>query len=124
MGAINDGMRNTCELLINVVKLNRLKVLISLGQNGKGYGWGALVSSHVILIPPANRQALTHCVLKAELGKPVFLPVLGQLTERKTYGNAGRGGWKKRMPTCNGLDTGFPLLAEPDSKESRLPARC
>ena len=32
---------------------------------------------------PADRQALTHCVLKAELGKPVFLPVLGQLTDRK-----------------------------------------
>ena len=58
------------------------------------------------MIPPADRQALTHCVLKAELGKPVFLPLLGQLTERKTYGNAGRGGWRKRMPTCNGLDTG------------------
>ena len=23
-----------------------------------------------------------------------------------TYGNAGRGGWRKRMPICNGLDTG------------------
>ena len=48
MGAINDGMRNICELLINAVKLNRLNVLISLGQNGKRYGWDALVSSHVI----------------------------------------------------------------------------
>jgi hypothetical protein len=52
------------------------------------------------MIPPADRQALTHCVLKVELGKPVFLLI------RKTYGNAGRGGWRKRMPTCNGLDTG------------------
>ncbi len=48
MGAINDGMHNICELLINVVNDNRLKVLISLGQNGKRYGWGAFVSFHVI----------------------------------------------------------------------------
>ncbi len=25
------------------------------------------------MIPPANKQTLTHCVLKEELGKPVFL---------------------------------------------------
>ena len=48
MGAINDGMRNICELLINVVIGNRLNVLTSLSQNGKRYGWGACVSSHVI----------------------------------------------------------------------------
>jgi hypothetical protein len=48
MGAINDGMRNICELLINVVKPNRLNVLLSLSQNGKRYGWDAPVSSHVI----------------------------------------------------------------------------
>ncbi len=38
MGAINNGMRNTCELLINIVKVNRLKMLTSLNQNGKRYG--------------------------------------------------------------------------------------
>jgi hypothetical protein len=48
MGAINDGMRNICELLINVVILNRLNVLTSLGQNGKRYGWNIRVSFHVI----------------------------------------------------------------------------
>jgi hypothetical protein len=25
------------------------------------------------MIPPADKQTLTHCVLKVELGKPVFL---------------------------------------------------
>ena len=38
MGAMNDGMRNICELLLNVVMLNRPKVLTGLGQNGKRYG--------------------------------------------------------------------------------------
>ena len=53
------------------------------------------------MIPPADRQALTHWVLKAELGKPVFLLLLRESgpIERKTYGNAGRGGWRKRPPT-------------------------
>jgi hypothetical protein len=56
------------------------------------------------MIPPADRQALTHCVLKVELGKPVFLLFIKD--SLMTYRNAGRGGWRKRMPTCNGLDTG------------------
>jgi hypothetical protein len=38
MGAMNDGMRNKCELLINVVILSRPKVLTGLDQNGKRYG--------------------------------------------------------------------------------------
>jgi len=38
MGARNDGMCNICELLINVVTVNRPKMLIGLNQNGKGYG--------------------------------------------------------------------------------------
>ncbi len=38
MGAINDGMRNICELLINVVMANRLKMLTSLNQNVKRSG--------------------------------------------------------------------------------------
>ena len=38
MGAKNDGMGNISELLINVVILNKPKVLLGLNQNGKGYG--------------------------------------------------------------------------------------
>lgn len=32
MGARNGGMRNICELLLNVVMLNRPKMLTGLGQ--------------------------------------------------------------------------------------------
>ncbi len=39
MGAMNDGMRNICELLINVVMFDRPKMLTGLGQKGKRYGW-------------------------------------------------------------------------------------
>jgi len=38
MGARNGGMRNICELLLNVVMFNRPKMLAGLGQNGKRYG--------------------------------------------------------------------------------------
>jgi len=37
-GAKNDGMGNIRELLINVVILDKPKVLIGLNQKGKGYG--------------------------------------------------------------------------------------
>jgi len=37
-GSWNDGMRNISELLINTVSTNRLKMLVSLNQNGKRYG--------------------------------------------------------------------------------------
>jgi hypothetical protein len=38
LGAKNNGMLNTCELLINAVSVERPKMLIGLDQNGKGYG--------------------------------------------------------------------------------------
>ncbi|SLM28790.1 conserved hypothetical protein [Desulfamplus magnetovallimortis] len=36
MEAKNDGMRNTCESLINVVSDERLKMLLSLNQKVRG----------------------------------------------------------------------------------------
>ena len=48
MGVRNDGMRNICELLINVVIFDRPKMLSGLGQNGKRYGWSDPVSLYVI----------------------------------------------------------------------------
>ncbi len=59
------------------------------------------------MIPPANRQTLTHWVLKVELGKPVYLlrledsrsqglPIEMRVEER----------WRKRMLICNGSDMG------------------
>jgi len=47
MGVRNDGMRNICELLINVVMLNRPK--------GKRYGWSVPLSLHVIYDPSGGQ---------------------------------------------------------------------
>ena len=74
------------------------------------------------MIPPADRQALTHWVLKAELGKPVFLPVLwdswpkGRLMEVRVE-EAGES-------ECQSVMGWIRVLNWPGSKESRLPARC
>ena len=55
MGARNGGMRNICELLINVVILSRPKMLTGLDQNGKRYGWSVRLSLHVIYDPSGGQ---------------------------------------------------------------------
>jgi len=50
MGAMSDGIHNICELLINVVMLNRPKMLTGLDQNGKRDGWSVPLSLHVYIL--------------------------------------------------------------------------
>ena len=73
MGARNDGMRNICELLINVVNDDRPKVLTGLDQKVRGMVGTVWCCPTRTTIPPANRQTLTHCVKLAEQGKPNHL---------------------------------------------------
>ena len=61
-GAKNDGMGNISELLINVVILNKPKVLLGLNQKVRGMVRGLSTSSTHSTIPPAERHALTHRV--------------------------------------------------------------
>ena len=60
MGARNGGMCNICELLINVVIDDRPKVLIGLDQTVRGMVGVVGFRFTRPMIPPANRQALTH----------------------------------------------------------------
>ena len=62
MGAKNDGMGNIRELLINVVILNKPKVLLGLNQKVRGMVRGLFIPSTHSRTPPAKRQALTHRV--------------------------------------------------------------
>ena len=66
-------MGNICELLINVVKLNKPKVLTGLGQKARGMVRGLANPPTQSKIPLAERQALTRCVKCAEHGKPNYL---------------------------------------------------
>ena len=61
-GAKNDGMGNIRELLINVVILNKPKVLLGLNQKVRGMVRGLFIPFTHSIIPPAKRQALTHRV--------------------------------------------------------------
>ena len=82
MGAKKDGMCNICELLINAVMVYRPKMLKGLDQNGKGYGWNARMSLHAVY---------------SSLG--------GQADNNPSCKIMGKGGRKKQMPSCNGVDT-------------------
>ena len=64
MGAMNDGVRNTCESLINVVTVNRPKVLKGLNQNGKGYGPGVRTSPGAVFDSPGEQaDANPSCII-------------------------------------------------------------
>ncbi len=62
MGARNDGLRNICERLINVVIDDRPKMLIGLNQKVRGMDETVGCCFTRSMIPSANRQALTHRV--------------------------------------------------------------
>jgi hypothetical protein len=59
------------------------------------------------MIPPADKQTLTHRVLKAELGKPVFLlPWKDSKPQGWPMGVRVEESQRKRTLSCNGADTG------------------
>jgi len=59
------------------------------------------------MIPPADKQTLTHRVLKVELGKPVsFLPRKESWLQGRPIGMRVEENWRKRRLICNGSDTG------------------
>ena len=62
-------MCNICELLINAVRVNRPKMLTGLDQKVRGRV--EMLACHFTrsMIPPANRQTLTHRVKSVEHGK-------------------------------------------------------
>lgn len=68
--------------------------------------------------PPAKLKGPIRSKIQAEQGKPVALPFYGKSTERKAVGVAGRGMQKKRMPSCNGADTGCDITRRESEQTS------
>src|SRR5215510_15192244 len=102
------GMVNTCELSINVVKMNKPKMLRGLGKNGIVVGTG-VPPSPVTDNQHSRRTESTSPVLvnPVERGKPVSLLSKGREESRKANRwQCGYGGGKKRRPSCSGTDTG------------------
>jgi hypothetical protein len=72
---------------------------------GKGSGTGAPNSPVVDDVSPAERRDLTHSGTCMERGKPKVPPVrAGRRAVRNVDGTVGMGRWRKRMPSCNGVD--------------------
>lgn len=61
----------------------------------------------VIRDPPGQEQAPNPADFTDGTWKPRIAPHRGQQSVKAAYGSAGLGGRKKRMPGCNGPDTGF-----------------
>lgn len=99
---------NICEPVIKIVILNKPKWLIGLNQNGDGRRRAdcSLPLRGRKVFPVESR----HLTLRTSLSgtwKPRIAPGLpGQLIAKSAYGDAGLGCRKKRMPLCNGADTG------------------
>jgi hypothetical protein len=105
-GAGNDDMDNTCELLINVVSASKPKMLTGLNQKVRGLVRAFGIRSAQSTIPPADRQILSHRVKSVEHGKPDCLRSSGNRPAGAGDRQAGMGGRKKRMPSCNEADRG------------------
>ena len=58
------------ELLINLVTKNRLKMLISLDQNGRWTGYDVRLSPYTVVVLLGKRQLLPSQGYLAERGKP------------------------------------------------------
>lgn len=66
-------------------------------------------SCHALVIhdSPGQQQAPNLANFTDGTWKPRIAPHRGQQSVKAAYGSAGLGGRKKRMPGCNGPDTGF-----------------
>ena len=115
-----DGMVNTCELSIHVVKSDKPKMLRGLSHNGTVAGTGSC-RYPVMDIQCYRRTESTSPVLVnlGERGKPVSFLLKGREGNRKAdQRRCGYGGGKKRRPSWNGTDTGCNITrreSEPTS---------
>ena len=81
-------------------------MLVGSGQNGKWPGLGIFAFPSGDVAPPGYESAPKFLMLlRRNTVNPYPCP-LGRPTVRKAVEGAGRGGRKKRRPSCNGTDTG------------------
>ena len=119
MGARNGGTCNICELLINAVSDDRPKMLTGLDQKVRGMVETVRFCFTRSMIPPANRQTLTHRVKVVEQGKPNHLH---SNMESKPQGEP-IGEWVKEVggSECHFVMERIRVQDLPGTKVSRLP---
>jgi hypothetical protein len=106
-GAGMGGMANRGERSINIVMLNKPKVLEGLSQ--KGNVAGTRSPSFLVMGTPryrwTERAQPTRVLLERNMATP-YVSRQGKRAVRQARGRAGMGGWKKRRPSCSGMDRG------------------
>ena len=93
-------------MLVTVVILDKPKELTGLNQKVSG-GFGCIERRPTrAIFPPADRVDLRYSLSNTRnVVAPCHRP-LGRLTVRHADGGMGRRERKKRMLSCNGVDTG------------------
>ena len=113
-------MCNKCELLINAVRVNRPRMLKGLNQKVRGMVEVFVCHFTRSVIPPANRQTLTHRVKSVEHGKPNCLHLR---MESDPQGKPiGEGVKEVGKSECQPVMGWTRVQNLPDTKVSRLPA--
>jgi hypothetical protein len=103
-GASLGCMVNGSELLINLVKTNKPKLLTGLSQ--KASGMDVMLVSHYTrsVNPPGDRQNLNTLCHHCETWEPPPVRPTGQGNRKEAPWTEGIGGCKKLRPANNRLD--------------------
>ena len=96
---------NRCEPLINVVTVDKPKMLKGLNQKVRDRPWSSALSRRRHTVTGGQAEPTPITVVTRNVVSPSF-PREGQRTVRSVYGRAGTGGGRKRRPPCNGADRG------------------
>lgn len=119
-------MMNICESVIKDRKPKQAKVIVTpepKWQQGTEDDLGSHLRGQIL--PSVDSRHLNQQYFLSGTWKPCISPTLvGKPTARKAEGNAGLGRRKKRMPRCNGADTGCNISRLRKQAHVRLVFHC
>jgi hypothetical protein len=102
----SDGMANRCELLLNVVKRNKPKMLRGLSQKAL---WAGRETDPSSLADNTATGGGSRAYPILACMRNVVSPSCaqsGKQAARRAHRRAGKGGGSKRTPLCSGADRG------------------
>ena len=113
-------MTNTCESVFKDREMKQAKVIDTPEPKWR---WGLEDSLGFCLRghhnPSVDSRSLTQHYLLSGTWKPcTFSQQLGKSIVSDAHGSAGLRCWKKRMPFCNGVDTGFNVTRRENEQTS------
>ena len=103
------SMVNTCESALKIVIYDKPKWLLGLSQKAKEMGGWCIPYRLVAHMSPGRKQAPNPMYFWKRNVETPYRPWIlsGRCAARHTDGGAGLRCRKKRMPYCNGTDTGL-----------------